>query len=53
MNIELNDQELEDLKNVIYEKMKALDSETAADNTDSRKKRLADRLEKLYEKLRE
>lgn len=51
MNIELNDQEIEDLKQVLYAKIKELDADPESKVENSRKGNLANRLEAFYERL--
>lgn len=51
MIIELNDQEQEDLKQVIYAKIKELDADPESKIENSRKGNLANRLDTFYERL--
>jgi len=46
-----NDQEEEDLKQLLYEKIKELDADPEAKIKNSRKRNRADRLDALYKRL--
>ena len=48
--IKVNEEEIEDLKQVLYAKMKELDADKSKVNK-VRKKKLADRLEILYNRI--
>ena len=50
--IKVNDEELEDLKQLLYIKMKELDADKSKVNK-VRKKKLADRIEILYNRIAE
>jgi len=54
MNLQLDDQEIEDLNQVLYAKIKELDAEAEkSDIFDERKRNWCDRLEALYKRLTE